>query len=137
MQGTQYHIVKYLLIIHTMDSLGAVLSLQQSDALDSFPKMWYHVFLWALFSSILVHTVAALIAFLTLRKHKFGKYFPIAILLMGVLTPAVTGIVSSAAIAFVYRASSYPMNPLIALFWGCGQTFIMGCMGFTRILATL
>lgn len=81
--------------------------------------------------------IAGLIAFLTLRKHKFGKFFPIAILLMGVITPAVTGIVSSAAIAFVYRASSLPMNPLYALFWGCGQTVITGCMGFTRILATL
>lgn len=56
---------------------------------------------------------------------------------MGVITPAVTGIVSSAAIAFVYRASSFPMNPLYALFWGCGQTILTGCIGFTRILATL
>ncbi|KAL1489479.1 hypothetical protein ABEB36_014367 [Hypothenemus hampei] len=116
-----------------MDSLG--LTLQQP--LNTFSKMWYYVFMSALVSSIVVHTIAALIAFLTLRKHKFGKYFPIAIILMGILTPAVTGSVSSAAIAFVYRASSYPMNPLYALFWGCGQTFIMGCMGFTRILATL
>ncbi|XP_074035178.1 transmembrane protein 170A [Leptinotarsa decemlineata] len=120
-----------------LDSVGTVLWLQQADALNTFTKMWYHVFLWALFSSILVHTIAALIAFLTLKKHKFGKFFPISILLMGVITPAMTGIVSSAAIAFVYRASSLPMNPLYALFWGCGQTFLTGCMGFTRILATL
>ncbi|XP_019876878.1 transmembrane protein 170A [Aethina tumida] len=119
-----------------MDSVSSVLWLQPI-ALDTFAKMWYHVFLWALFSSIFVHTAAGLIAFLTLRKHKFGKFFPIGILLMGVITPAVTGIVSSAAIAFVYRASSLPMHPLYALFWGCGQTVVTACMGFTRILATL
>ncbi|KAK9878015.1 hypothetical protein WA026_020643 [Henosepilachna vigintioctopunctata] len=118
-------------------SLRSVLWFENADVLNTFNKMWYHVFLWALFSSIFVHTIAGLIAFLTLRKHKFGKFFPIAILLMGVITPAITGIVSSAAIAFVYRASSFPMNPLYALFWGCGQTILTGCIGFTRILATL
>ncbi|XP_045462830.1 transmembrane protein 170A [Harmonia axyridis] len=118
-------------------SLRSVLWFENADVLNTFTKMWYHVFLWALFSSIFVHTIAGVIAFLTLRKHKFGKFFPIAILVMGVITPAVTGIVSSAAIAFVYRASSFPMNPLYALFWGCGQTILTGCIGFTRILATL
>lgn len=119
-----------------LDSLSTVFWLQQ-DALNTFTKMWYHVFLWALFSSIFVHTIAALIAFLTLRKHKFGKFFPILILLMGVLPPITSGIVSSAAIAFVYRAATYPMEPLYALFWGVGQTVVSACIGFTRILATL
>lgn len=35
--------------------------------------MWYQIFLWALFSSAVVHTVAAIIAFATLHKHNFGK----------------------------------------------------------------
>ena len=39
-----------------------------------FSEMWYQVFLWALFSSIAVHVIAAAIAFGTLRKHKFGKW---------------------------------------------------------------
>ncbi|XP_022908911.1 transmembrane protein 170A [Onthophagus taurus] len=120
-----------------LDSLQTVFWLQQTDKLNTFAKMWYHVFLWALFSSIFVHTVAGLIAFLTLRKHKFGKFFPIAILLMGVVTPVMSGIISSAAIACVYRYSSLPMQPLYALFWGVGQTVLSACIGFTRILATL
>ncbi|XP_063907051.1 transmembrane protein 170A [Zophobas morio] len=120
-----------------LDSIGTVFWFQKADSLNTFIKMWYHVFLWSFFSSLVVHTLAGLIAFLTLRKHKFGKFFPLAILLIGIVAPAVTGIVSSAAIAFVYRASSLPMNPLYALFWGCGQTIVMASMGFTRILATL
>lgn len=120
-----------------MDSLSTVFWLQKPDALNTFTKMWYHVFLWALFSSIFVHMIAATIAFLTLRKHKFGKFFPVVIMVMGVLTPVVSGIVSSAAIALVYRFSSLPMAPIYALFWGVGQTVLTGCVGFTRILATL
>jgi hypothetical protein len=36
-------------------------------------EMWYHVLLWALLSSILIHTMAAFIAFITLRKHRVGR----------------------------------------------------------------
>lgn len=56
---------------------------------------------------------------------------------MGVITPIMSGIVSSATIACVYRYSSLPMEPLYALFWGVGQTALSACIGFTRILATL
>lgn len=137
-----------------MDSITTVLGLKQ-DALHTFTKMWYHVFMWAFLSSVFVHFVsflntnvtfnfvlynlqiAALIAFLTLRKHKFGKFFPILILIMGFVTPVISGVVSSATIAFVYRASSFSMEPLYALFWGVGQTAVSACIGITRILATL
>ncbi|XP_015608116.1 transmembrane protein 170A isoform X1 [Cephus cinctus] len=105
--------------------------------LTSFAEMWYQIFLWALFSSIFVHTIAAAICFATLRKHKYGKFFPLLIIIMGVLLPLTSGVLSSAAVAFVYRASSYQMPPLYALLWGIGQTVMAGCVGFTRILATL
>lgn len=134
-----------------------------------FPEMWYQIFLWALFSSIFVHTIAGAICFATLRQHKYGKYvrfnvsglfincmicmplndtlelsyislrrfFPLLIIIMGVLLPLTSGVVSSAAVAFVYRASGYQMPPLYAMFWGIGQTVLPVCVGFTRILATL
>lgn len=56
---------------------------------------------------------------------------------MGILLPLTSGVLSSAAVAFVYRASSHQMLPLYALVWGIGQTFVAACVGFTRILATL
>lgn len=120
-----------------LDTVRNVIGLTPTDPLNTFAEMWYQVFLWALFSSIFVHVIAAAIAFATLRKHKFGKFFPIFILVMGVLSPLTSGVVSSAAVAFVYRASSLQMAPLYALFWGVGQTFLAACIGFTRILATL
>lgn len=109
----------------------------ESDVYITFSKMWYYIFLWAALSSIFVHTCAALVAFVTLRKHKFGRFFSILILIMGVVSPATSGVISSAAIAFVYRASSLELSPISAMVWGFGQTVLSACIGFTRILATL
>jgi hypothetical protein len=60
-----------------------------------FAEMWYHAFLWALFSSILVHSVAAAIAFGRLRKHKIGRFIPVVILAMGFLWPITGGAITS------------------------------------------
>ncbi|EDV90863.1 transmembrane protein 170A [Drosophila grimshawi] len=120
-----------------LDAIVDVVGLRSQARLNTFREMWYHVFLWALFSSIFIHTCAALVAFVTLRRHKFGRFFSILILVMGFLSPATSGIISSAVIAFVHRASIFPMSPIIALFWGVGQTIISACLGFFRILATL
>jgi len=57
--------------------------------------MWYHVFLWALFSSFLVHAVASAIAFCRLRSHKIGRFIPVAILAMGIIWPITGGAVTS------------------------------------------
>ena len=67
------------------------------------PEMWYQVFLWALFSSILVHCVAAAIAFARLRRHKIGRLVPALILVMGILSPITGGVVTSKS----------PINPLL------------------------
>ncbi|XP_077289583.1 transmembrane protein 170A [Arctopsyche grandis] len=120
-----------------LDTIADVISLSPADPLNTFAEMWYQVFLWSLFSSIFVHTCAALISFATLRKHKFGKFFPIFILLMGIAVPSTSGVLSSAAVAFVYRASELHMAPIYAMLWGIGQTATSACIGFTRILATL
>lgn len=120
-----------------LGTLADVMGLRNDHTLRTFAEMWYHIFLWGLFSSVFVHTCAALVAFVTLRRHKFGRFFSILILVMGVVSPATSGIVSSAAIAFVHRASSLQMSPISALVWGVGQTFVSACIGLTRILATL
>ncbi|KAK3785172.1 hypothetical protein RRG08_021970 [Elysia crispata] len=108
-----------------------------NDDSKSFVEMWYQVFLWALFSSLFVHVVAALIAFLRLRKHHIGRWIPLGILTMGVLSPLTGGVVTSAAIAGVFLASDFNMWPLYALLWGVGQTFVVIVISFSRILATL
>jgi len=61
-------------------------------------EMWYHVFLWALFSSFLVHSVASAIAFCRLRSHKIGRFIPVAILAMGIIWPITGGAITSMCI---------------------------------------
>ena len=36
-------------------------------------EIWYMVFIWCLGSSIFVYTLGAVLAFVTLRKHRFGR----------------------------------------------------------------
>ncbi|KAG1670222.1 Cyclin-dependent kinase 10 [Nymphon striatum] len=120
-----------------LDSIINVIGLTSDDPLDTFAEIWYQVFLWTLFSSLFVHLIAAAIAFATLKKHKLGRFTPVFILVMGVIAPLSGGVVTSAAIASVYRASKFQMIPFYALVWGLCQTILSVCMSFTRILATL
>ncbi|XP_073515433.1 transmembrane protein 170A [Phyllobates terribilis] len=108
-----------------------------SKTLCSFPEMWYGVFLWALVSSLFFHIPAGLLALFTLRHHKYGRFMSVGILLMGILGPISAGILTSAAIAGVYRAAAKEMVPLVALVYGVGQTFCVLVISFLRILATL
>ncbi|XP_037734199.1 transmembrane protein 170A isoform X1 [Chelonia mydas] len=105
--------------------------------LVSFPEMWYGVFLWALVSSLFFHIPAGLLALFTLRHHKYGRFMSVSILLMGIVGPISAGILTSAAIAGVYRAAAKQMIPFEALTLGVGQTFCVMVVSFSRILATL
>ncbi|XP_069460609.1 transmembrane protein 170A [Ambystoma mexicanum] len=99
--------------------------------------MWSSVFFWVLVSSISFHIPAGLLALFTLWHHKYGKYMSIAILLMGIAGPISAGILTSAAIAGVYRAAGKEMSSLEALTLGIGQTFCVVVISYMRILATL
>ncbi|GIY05601.1 transmembrane protein 170A [Caerostris darwini] len=106
-------------------------------ALETFSEMWYRIFMWALFSSLFVHIIAASIAIGMLWKHKLGCYTAVVILIFGILSPITGGVITSAAIAGVYSASRFQMATDYALVWGVGQTFLATVMSYTRILATL
>ncbi|XP_004600575.2 transmembrane protein 170A isoform X1 [Sorex araneus] len=108
-----------------------------STALCAFPEMWYGVFLWALVSSLSFHVPAGLLALFTLRHHKYGRFMSVSILLMGIAGPITAGVLTSAAIAGVYRAAGKEMIPFEALILGTGQTFCVVVVSFLRVLATL
>ncbi|XP_043351296.1 transmembrane protein 170A isoform X3 [Dermochelys coriacea] len=107
------------------------------EGAQSLKKMWYGVFLWALVSSLFFHIPAGLLALFTLRHHKYGRFMSVSILLMGIVGPISAGILTSAAIAGVYRAAAKQMIPFEALTLGVGQTFCVMVISFSRILATL
>ncbi|XP_013791230.1 transmembrane protein 170B-like [Limulus polyphemus] len=120
-----------------LDSIINVIVLNPANQLDTFSEMWYHVFLWVLFSSLFVHFCAAALAFGMLKEHKHGRFLPLLIVIFGVVSPLTGGVVTSAVIAGVYRASRFQMKALYALIWGIGQTILAAVMSYTRILATL
>ena len=95
------------------------------------------VFVWCIFSSAVIYMIAGLIAFTTLRRHKLGRFYSVMILIMGIMVPLSLGLITSAAIAFVYQNSNFFMAPIHAAMWGVGQTVIHAAVGVTRILATL
>lgn len=114
-----------------------MLGLTPNESAKSFAEIWYQVFLWALFTSIIVHAIAAIVAFLQLRKHKYGRWVSVIIIVMGVLSPLTGGVITSATIAGFYRGSDFEMKPFFAICWGLGQTVVVVVISFSRILATL
>merc|ERR1719187_1383556 len=97
--------------------------------------MWMAVFVWCLFSSAVIYSAAAVLAFAALRRHSLGRFYSVMIVVMGLIIPL--SLLSSGAIAFVYKHSNFSMVPIHAMMWGVGQTVTHAAVGFTRILATL
>ena len=86
---------------------------------------------------MVVHLCAAGAAFTSLRKHKIARFYPVFIVISGVVTPLCVSLITSALIAGVYRAANFKMfYPYDALF-GVGQTLLTLVFAYTRILATL
>ncbi|XP_070616843.1 transmembrane protein 170A [Erythrolamprus reginae] len=130
-------LLQQILSLHLIPRLGNATSPACAAALCHFTEMWYGVFLWALVSSLFFHIPAGLLAFSTLRRHRYGRFMPVSIFLMGLIGPIAAGTLTSAAVAGVYRAAGKKMSPFEALTWGVGQTFCVVMISFLRILATL
>lgn len=118
-------------------SIRDVLTLDDQTKIETFQEMWYQTFLWFLFSSFMVHAAASAGAFWALRKHKWGRFYPILILAMGVIGPITGGTITSAVIAGLFHTTKIEMYPLWALVCGWGQTLVVIFISFSRILATL
>uniref|UniRef100_A0A671KF52 Transmembrane protein 170B n=1 Tax=Sinocyclocheilus anshuiensis TaxID=1608454 RepID=A0A671KF52_9TELE len=100
-------------------------------------KMWYWVFLWCLFSSLFVHSAVGLLMCVTLQRHKRGRLITVVLISVGFLASLTGGVITSAAVAGVYRVAGKDMAPLEALVFGVGQTAFTVIISFSRILATL
>ncbi|XP_036372217.1 transmembrane protein 170B [Megalops cyprinoides] len=105
--------------------------------LQHFAEMWYWVFLWCLFSSLLVHGAMALLMLFTLQRHRRGRLITVLLVSVGFLASLIGGVITSAAVAGVYRVAGKDMAPLEALVFGTGQTALSILISFSRILATL
>ncbi|CAB1350845.1 unnamed protein product [Coregonus sp. 'balchen'] len=119
-------------------SVQQVLSLWvQGTTLQHFTEMWYWVFLWSLFSSLFVHGAMGLLMVVMLQRHKRGRLITLVLVSVGFLASLAGGVITSAAVAGVYRVAGKDMAPLQALVFGVGQTTLSVVISFSRILATL
>ncbi|XP_030597522.1 LOW QUALITY PROTEIN: transmembrane protein 170B [Archocentrus centrarchus] len=118
-------------------SMQQVLSSHNSAALQWFTDMWYWVFLWCLFSSLFVHGAVGLLMLVMLQRHKRGRLITLVLVSVGFLASLPGGVITSAAVAGVYRVAGKDMAPLEALVLGVGQTALSIVISFSRILATL
>ncbi|CAI9607263.1 unnamed protein product, partial [Staurois parvus] len=116
--GGETGLLQQILSLSLVPRVGNATVCPTSTALCGFPEMWYGVFLWALVSSLFFHIPAGLLALFTLRHHKYGRFMSVAILLMGIVGPISAGILTSAAIAGVYKAAAKEMIPFEALVLG-------------------
>ncbi|XP_004432177.2 PREDICTED: transmembrane protein 170B [Ceratotherium simum simum] len=125
---------------HSMINLSVqqVLSLwAHGTVLRNLTEMWYWIFLWALFSSLFVHGAAGVLMFVMLQRHRQGRVISIIAVSIGFLASITGAMITSAAVAGIYRVAGKNMAPLEALVWGVGQTVLTLIISFSRILATL
>ncbi|CAB3977170.1 transmembrane 170A [Paramuricea clavata] len=104
---------------------------------SSFSEMWYLIFVYDLATSVFIHCIVALLSFCSLRKHKYSRFFPILVIIVGFLFPVTGGIITSALISLVYQSARLTMPNYVAFLWGGGQAFALFLVSYTRILATL
>ncbi|XP_048204436.1 transmembrane protein 170B isoform X1 [Perognathus longimembris pacificus] len=125
---------------HSMINLSVqqVLSLwAHGTVLRNLTEMWYWIFLWALFSSLFVHGAAGVLMFVMLQRHRQGRVISVVAVSIGFLASVTGAMITSAAVAGIYRVAGKNMAPLEALVWGIGQTVLTLIISFSRILATL
>ncbi|XP_071958163.1 transmembrane protein 170A-like [Antedon mediterranea] len=115
-----------------------VFGLTSKDKLNDWKEIWKISFLWYMLSSFVVHAFSASISFFALRKHRYGRFLPVLILIIGFLGPITAGVISSALFAFIIRTLTLSeLDAHFAIIFGCGQTLITIFVSFSRILATL
>ncbi|XP_068957456.1 transmembrane protein 170B [Petaurus breviceps papuanus] len=119
-------------------SVQQVLSLwAHGTVLRNLTEMWYWIFLWALFSSLFVHGAAGVLMFVMLQRHRQGRVISVIVVSIGFLASITGAMITSAAVAGIYRVAGKNMAPLEALVLGVGQTVLTLIISFSRILATL
>ncbi|XP_045624263.1 transmembrane protein 170B isoform X2 [Procambarus clarkii] len=112
---------------------------EESDpkALESFPELWQRIFIWGFFSLLFIHIVSATIAFLMLRRHKYGRFSAACILIIGMCTTFFMCAATSAAVGFVLYQAKVSLQPIHAMICGISQTTLYILISFSRVMPTL
>ncbi|CAL4176449.1 unnamed protein product [Meganyctiphanes norvegica] len=114
-----------------------LLELEEELELNKFTDLFNYIFLWAFFSIAAFHMVAGIISFAMLRKHKYGKFTTVCILLYGILTSVAMCSLTSAAISFVLHEAKITLLPIHAMVCGISQFGLFMLFSFLRPMPTL
>ncbi|CAF4166673.1 unnamed protein product [Rotaria socialis] len=99
--------------------------------------IWAEIFLWCFMTSIVVHLIATIVAIISLRSHKIGRWYSIVIILAGIITPIVPSALTSALLSAIFYAASVEIKPFFCFILGVGQTGVILFFSFLKILSTL
>lgn len=105
-----------------------------NQKLETFPELWRGIFLWGFFSILLIHIVSAIIAFLMLRRHKYGRFSAACVLLFGMCTAFVMCAATSAAVGFVLYQAKITLQPIQAMMCGIAQTALLILFSFSKVI---
>lgn len=108
-----------------------------NQKLESFSQLWQGIFLWGFFSILFIHIVSAIIAFLMLRRHKYGRYSAACVLLFGMCTTFVMCVATSVAVGFVLYQAKITLQPIEAMTCGIAQTVLLILFSFSKVMPTL
>ncbi|CAF0980615.1 unnamed protein product [Rotaria magnacalcarata] len=126
-------ITKDLSFRRILDSL----KLTPKHRLVEFGDIWAEIFLWCFMTSIVVHLIATIVAIISLRSHKIGRWYSIIIILAGIITPIVPSALTSALLSAIFYAASVEIKPFFCFILGVGQTGVILFFSFLKILSTL
>ncbi|CAF1055239.1 unnamed protein product [Adineta ricciae] len=113
------------------------LKLTPKYRLVEFGDIWVEIFLWCFMTSIVVHFVAMIIAIVSLRSHKIGRWYSLLIMLAGIITPIVPSALTTALLSAIFYAASVEIKPFFCFLLGVGQTGVILFFSFLKILSTL
>lgn len=101
-------------------------------------KLWYQMFLSTLISSLLMHSIGAVILYVRLRTHKYAKWLALLIQIAGLTTPILICSVSNALIAVILVFTQlYDIHILAIISIGFGQSVAVVAVEFLRVIQTL
>ena len=74
---------------HRLVEFGGIVYYICNNHYFSNVDIWAEIFLWCFMTSIVVHLIASILAVVSLRSHKIGRWYSIVVLLAGIITPII------------------------------------------------
>lgn len=74
--------------------ISHILSLQH-DSMGDWRHITWHIGVWGLASSLMVHLCAVITSLCGLYKHKYARFYSILLVINGLLVPLTVGLLTS------------------------------------------